>query len=194
MLFVVKYSGKFGFIKPWTAVRDGETYSQQFLTPSILKGMELKLFPESSLEDNLKITRYRLSYAGISMQQERVQSRGFQAAKPKQGIPAQRSYSILMRGVLIEPELYLAFTQEDLAIRASSQHLCLCRNEDIMLPDIEIQKMTESEFDAYINGFELIPATEENGFLVGYNRFASCKPMFGELKIFGHPIRKPVFQ
>ena len=46
MLFIVKYSGKFGFIKPWTAVRDGETFSQQFLTPSTIKGIELKLFPE----------------------------------------------------------------------------------------------------------------------------------------------------
>ena len=46
MLYVVKYSGPFGFIKPWTAVRDSETYSQQFLTPSILAGIERKLFPE----------------------------------------------------------------------------------------------------------------------------------------------------
>ena len=32
--YVVKFTGPFGFIKPWTAVRDasgGETYSQQFL-------------------------------------------------------------------------------------------------------------------------------------------------------------------
>lgn len=43
-LFVVKYSGPFGFIKPWTAVRDGETYSQQFLTPSIAEGMEKNFF------------------------------------------------------------------------------------------------------------------------------------------------------
>ena len=38
--YVVKFTGPFGFIKPWTAVRDasgGETYSQQFLTPSIVE-------------------------------------------------------------------------------------------------------------------------------------------------------------
>ena len=34
-MYVVTYKGQFGFIKPWTAVRDGETFSQQFLTPSI---------------------------------------------------------------------------------------------------------------------------------------------------------------
>ena len=27
MYYTVKYSGPFGFIKPWTAVRDGETFS-----------------------------------------------------------------------------------------------------------------------------------------------------------------------
>lgn len=53
-LFVVKYSGPFGFIKPWTAVRDGETYSQQFLTPSIVEGMEKKLFPEMLAERGIK--------------------------------------------------------------------------------------------------------------------------------------------
>ncbi len=34
-MYVIKYSGPFGFIKPWTAVRDSETYSQNFLIPSI---------------------------------------------------------------------------------------------------------------------------------------------------------------
>ena len=31
-MYIVIYKGPFGFIKPWTAVRDGETFSQQFLT------------------------------------------------------------------------------------------------------------------------------------------------------------------
>ena len=39
-MYVVTYKGPFGFIKPWTAVRDGETFSQQFLTPSIIEGIE----------------------------------------------------------------------------------------------------------------------------------------------------------
>lgn len=36
-MYVVTYKGQFGFIKPWTAVRDEETFSQQFLTPSIYR-------------------------------------------------------------------------------------------------------------------------------------------------------------
>ena len=45
-MYIIKYSGPFGFIKPWTVVRDSETFSQQFLTPSIIEGIEKKLFPE----------------------------------------------------------------------------------------------------------------------------------------------------
>ena len=41
-MFIIKYTGQFGFIKPWTAVRDDEVYSQQFLTPSIVGGIERK--------------------------------------------------------------------------------------------------------------------------------------------------------
>jgi len=48
--YVVKYSGPFGFIKPWTAVRDSKTFSQQFLTASIIEGIEKKLFSERSEE------------------------------------------------------------------------------------------------------------------------------------------------
>lgn len=66
--YVVKYAGPFGFIKPWTAVRDasgGETYSQQFLTPSIIEGIRQKL-------EVTAIMRHKLSYAGIDLQQEVV--------------------------------------------------------------------------------------------------------------------------
>lgn len=40
MYYVVKYSGPFGFIKPWTAVRDSETFSLQFLITSTIEGIE----------------------------------------------------------------------------------------------------------------------------------------------------------
>lgn len=45
MLYVVKYFGKFGFIKPWTAVCDGKTFSQQFLPPSIIEGISCRFLP-----------------------------------------------------------------------------------------------------------------------------------------------------
>ena len=79
MYYVVKFTGNFGFIKPWTAVRDETTYSQQFLSASTLEGIEKKLFPEtlSNIGVISKIKRYRLSYSSISLQQEQTQTRGY---------------------------------------------------------------------------------------------------------------------
>ncbi len=97
-MFAVRYTGKFGFIKPWTAVRDGETFSQQFLTPSIIEGIEKKLFPELLNQNGkiLKIIRHKLSYSAIDSQQEVTQTRGWKksakenrfsvAALPRTGI------------------------------------------------------------------------------------------------------------
>ena len=194
MYYVVKYSGPFGFIKPWTAVRDSETYSQQFLTPSILEGIEKKLFPEllSDTGKITKITRYRLNYCGIDSQQERTWSKGkFEKEKKKDS--QGRSYfiaknmGIITRGVLLYPNLYLAFKKEMDAKRAFSQTICLCRNEDLIFPEAYIE-MTEEDFDS-IEGFEFVTATHENGFKVGYNRFDEYSEMFGELKVIGNPIR-----
>jgi len=53
--FIIKFSGSFGFIKPWTAVRDSKIKSEFYLTPSILMGIERKLFPELLLNDNGKL-------------------------------------------------------------------------------------------------------------------------------------------
>ena len=84
ILFVVHYSGTFGYIKPWTAVRDIETYSQQFLTPSIVEGMEKKLFPETLSDKGIhKIVRHKLSYKGIDVQRERTQPQAWTFYKKK---------------------------------------------------------------------------------------------------------------
>lgn len=184
MYYVVKYSGKFGFIKPWTAVRDGETYSQQFLTPSILEGIEKKLFPEMLSKNGIveKILRYKLNYSAIDIQQEQTQTRGWDyRAKDKIMI---RKQSILKRGVMLNPILYLAFKSENDAVRAANQHICLCRNEDILLPDRKIMEFSESDFNDLI-GFELRFGKSDESFLVGYNRFDNNKPMYGWLEIDG---------
>ncbi|TGE24437.1 hypothetical protein E5K00_04270 [Hymenobacter aquaticus] len=181
MLYVVKYTGPFGYLKPWTAVRDGETYSQQFLTPSVIEGMRQKL-------GVTQILRHKLSYTGLSMQQEQTQPRGWIHEKKKQQMT--RPHAILVRGVLLEPELHLAFASAEDADLAATQHLCLCRNEDIVLP-VEHRTLEEADFDALI-GFELRPAdaSETGAFLVGFNRFAEGAPMHGRLEITGNPIRQ----
>ncbi|NML38967.1 hypothetical protein HHL17_17305 [Chitinophaga sp. G-6-1-13] len=186
--YVVKYSGPFGFIKPWTAVRDSETFSQQFLTPSIVEGMEKKLFPELLEETNggTVICRHRLNYCGVDIQLERTWSKGgFKYTKEK-GI-YKSNQSTIKRGVLLMPHLYLAFDERTYAERASQQTICLCRNEDLLFPD-EVKEMQEAEFNG-INGFELEPADADTGFKVGHNRFAEGRSMYGRLVITGYPIR-----
>ncbi|MBO0932066.1 hypothetical protein [Fibrella aquatilis] len=187
-LYIVKYSGPFGFIKPWTAVRDSETFSQQFLTPSILCGIERKLFPELLSEPFglYRIATHRLSYNGLSMQQEQTQPRGWN--KRKGGL--ERPRAILMRGVMLNPILLLAFRSREDAEIAATQHICLCRNEDVMLPSEQIEVITNTDFDQPpYDGFELVFEQSEQSFIVGYNRFANNEPMVGWLKVVGSPVK-----
>jgi hypothetical protein len=188
--YVVKYAGQFGFIKPWTAVRDSETFSQQFLTPSIIEGIEKKLFPEL-LQDEfmgkiVKIKRYRLNYQGLDVQQERTWSKGGISVYKDKG-QYKTNLGILNRGVMLNPNLYIAFDHEADAQIAFSQTICLCRNEDLVFPE-EIFETTTSEFEQ-IEGFELLFKNDTTGFKVGHNRFKEAMEMFGELKVFGNPIR-----
>jgi hypothetical protein len=189
-LFVVKYTGPFGFIKPWTAVRDSETFSQQFLTPSIVEGIEKKLFPELLVERGIHaIAGHRLRYLGIAGQQETTWSKAWITKRgAEKGTFNQRpSTGILTRGVLIEPVLFLAFKTEDYAERASKQHICLCRNEDLLWP--EKPELMDMEAWGNINGFELLfePGIQ-SGFNVGFNRFDDNNAMYGRLVSVGNPI------
>lgn len=178
MYYIVKYTGPFGFIKPWTAVRDSKTFSQQFLTPSIVEGIRQKLEVKT-------ILRHKLTYTSISVQQEQTQTRGWE--KKTQLKMMVRNQSILERGVMIDPLLFLAFESEEDALKASQQHICLCRNEDILLPDSEITEIEEYEFDE-ITGFELRFGESENSFLVGFDRFTNSQAMHGWLEITGKPV------
>ncbi len=190
--FVVRYEGPFGFIKPWTAVRDSETFSQQFLTPSIVEGMEKKLFPELLDQNGIfKIKGHRISYDQISGQQEQIQTRGWNSTRKGKEILFERPNGILIRGVMINPILDLVFSTLDDAGKAYRQHVCLSRNEDILLP-IQIIETTKSDFDQneeLFKGFELVFDKTENSFLVGYHRL-TLEPMYGWLKIVGNPINQ----
>jgi hypothetical protein len=215
--YVVKYSGPFGFIKPWTAVRDGETFSQQFLTASTIEGIEKKLFPELLSRKGLQghIVGHRLNYTGLSRQQEQTWSKGWiekkgepimqQVVITKKGVEQIKEVKIqtvtrrpatgiLTRGVLLEPNLYLAFSSKEYAHRASKQHICLSRNEDVLLP-VDLEQCSEAEWTSdRFPGFELLIDGESSArkFKVGYNRFHDASAMFGEVRSYGDPIRKPL--
>ena len=87
----------------------------------------------------------------------------------------------------IYPTLYLAFDSQTLADEAVMQHICLCRNEDMLLPESEVVDMTEAQFSD-LDGFELRFGESEQSFLIGYNRFDSNQPMYGWLEISGTPV------
>lgn len=189
MYYVVKYTGLFGFIKPWTAVRDEETFSQQFLTPSIVEGIEKKLFPALLDSQGIhKIRRHRLAYDQSSSQQEQVQPLGWNKKRDH----SVRNYAVLTRNVLLNPVLVLAFDNIEDAVRANGQHVCLCRNEDILLPALEEpMPVSIADFDddeGLFNGFELMFEPSEQSFIVGYNRFLDESPMIGWLRVVGNPI------
>jgi hypothetical protein len=214
-MFCIQFSGPFGFIKPWTAVRDDNTFSQQFLTPSIIQGIEKKLFPEflDSSDYASSILRHRLSYSGISMQQEQTQPRAFtlNSKKSKQDkdsllVSYNRTRAIINRGILVEPRLWLGFSTYEYALRALQQHICLCRNEDILLTSSPVIECSEEEFNTpfsginaeNFDGFEFISEyssallPEQSGnpqsFIAGYNRYRNAEMMRGSLYIIGKPI------
>ena len=191
MLYVVKYSGPFGFIKPWTAVRDSETFSQQFLTPSIVEGLEKKLFPELLGTNGIqKIVGHRLSYSQISSQQEVIQTRGWNSTRQGKQFLFDRPKAILIRGILHEPILFLAFQLKEDAVMAFAQHICLCRNEDLLFPE-SIAEINEELFELDTEsfaGYELVFEKNEKSFLVGYHRITN-EPMYGWLKIIGSPVK-----
>jgi hypothetical protein len=187
---VVKYSGPFGFIKPWTAVRDSETFSQQFLTPSIVEGIEKKLFPETLCISGInKIAGHRISYDQVSGQQEVIQTRGWNSTRKGKEILFDRPKAILIRGILQNPILHLAFLNKEDAIIAAKQHVCLCRNEDLLFPDsiITSTKVDFEEDEEKFAGFELVFEKSDKAFLVGYNRVTN-EPMYGWIRVVGQPV------
>lgn len=180
--YTVSFTGPFGFIKPWTAVRDDQTYSQQFLTPSIVEGMRQKLEVSA-------IERHRITHRGFSQQQEVTQSAGYnkRVIKSRGEVTYKRPTSILTRGVMLHPVLTLAFPTMEDARAAHRQHLCLCRNEDVVYPSGDIQAMSVSEFDE-LRGFELKFGRGPDAFMVGYNRFEKGAAMYGTLTVTGDPV------
>ncbi|MEX2336297.1 MAG: hypothetical protein WD555_03400 [Fulvivirga sp.] len=188
--YVVKYSGPFGFIKPWTAVRDSETFSQQFLTPSIVEGIEKKLFPDLLKIPGIhKIVGHRLAYDQVNGQQEVIQTRGWNTTRKGAAYLFDRPTAILIRGVLQNPVLQLAFQSEEDARQAVIQHICLCRNEDMLYPEgiVETDKKSFEENEEAFAGFELVFEKNEKAFLVGYHR-VSQEPMYGWIRVVGQPI------
>jgi len=182
LFYTVQFTGPFGYIKPWSAVRDELTYSQLYLSQSTLEGISQKLF---GIGNRDSILRHRLSYDALVRTQERTLPK---LVKPiKNGLPG----GILNRIVMLNPILHLAFGSKEHAEAAAIQHICLCRNEDILLP-IETLILSEPEFNA-IPGFEYIQSSAEEGIFHGQNRYKlegkHHAPQYGKIHQVGEAMR-----
>ncbi|MFW6272737.1 MAG: hypothetical protein ACOC2U_03050 [bacterium] len=189
-MYIVKYSGSFGFMKPWSAVRDSKTKSNDFLTPSVLMGIERKLFDELDVND-LKIKRHRLQFSGVSFQQEQTTSINYEIKKPKKSKvkTIRKSQSIVSRGVLVNPILYLCFEEKEFAEEALTQHIVLGRNEDILLPECLLEiELDDFNSDTTYSGFEsfISNGDEINSIYCGMNKYTN-QPQYCVRKIFGTP-------
>ncbi len=192
---IVKFGGDFGFIKPWSAVRDSKTKSNFYLTPSILMGIERKLFPELLLVENGElnfISRYRLSFQDVVFQQESTSSilPSSKVSKLDGTKYNSKNLFITERGILIKPILYLMFNPNTNIDDVLGQHICLCRNEDLMFPLELIENIEEDIFDTddKYSGYESFGCLESDGnsIFCGLNKYTKEK-QFIKFKIFGTP-------
>ncbi|GAB4047663.1 hypothetical protein [Spirosoma litoris] len=146
ILHCVQYRGLFAFIKPFSALRDEQTVSSFYVPPSVVKGIECTLFGSHTG----RIVRSRLTFTGVSFQQEIIQTAGFNR---KTNNLYERGTSTLTRGVLLYPELTLAFTELDDAEIAKTRPVLLSRREDLLMPSAVVESITGEEFDKRI-GYE----------------------------------------
>ena len=179
-LFVIKYSGPVGFIKPINSARGYYMRSQENVTESTLVGIEYRLFSEHGYEPTgklQKIVRHKLHNYGIVNQDEMAKrSYLFEDKNGNKGYRDKRK--IIVRGLLVNPELYLAFDNEDDMAIAKRSIISLCRNEDILVPEELMLDVDEKDFDL-IDGVEYIPDDNSEEFF-GINRY-NKSPMYGHL-------------
>ena len=77
------------------------------------------------------------------------------------------------------------------AEEAKTQHICLCRNEDVMLPTELIELNDESEFDdeERFPGYESFSCDEnaDNSIFCGLNKYNN-KKQYIQFKVMGTPL------
>lgn len=179
MKYVVKYTGEFGFIKPFTSMRDDFINSEKYLYPSTINGIEKKIF--NDIQD--RIVRHRLDFDSLSEQKETTKSI---SPKTENGKTFYER-NLISKIFLINPKLYLFFDNIEDAEIANKTVVFLSRNEDILFPNKNIININDNEIDN-VDGFEGVKTTmeDEEGMFVGFNKYTN-KRQYIRLEIFGEP-------
>lgn len=175
-MFVVKFTQNsstpwFGFLKPYNAVRDDETYSLTYLTPSILNGIEV--------EHNIpmdSIVRNKLVFNG--QQKEQVKTHTYRKYKSRNKLIDVEDVSIHKIYKLVNPVIYLAFNDKDIA-EEMSNNIIYCGRYEYPLYSNGVEEHSDEWFDA-IEGTEITSVNEndENSIFCGFNRFKNDEKMF----------------
>lgn len=167
----------YGYIKPWNAVRDTETYSLTYLVPSFINGIEQELGIEG------KILRHKLKYQIVlpkfikNKKNKIVVNGDFSKA-----VTYGKNSSTHKRHCLTNPEIIFAFDNKEDAEYALTQPLCFGQIQYTIYPDITfgekgIQIMTNEEFDDLV-GVETFTSNEDEGIYVGNNRQKNNERMY----------------
>lgn len=176
-MFVVKYKNEmgpsFGFIKPYNAVRDIETYSLTYCPTSMINGISERLFGEREIEH---IVRHKLSYnddvdCGL-------QPMGMHTVVNTNIHPYEIT-STHTRHVLVGTTMTLAFRTKEEAEVAKEQTIYVGQFEYLLFPQMSIEEMSDEEFDA-LPGVETFATCEEDedAIFVGFNRFKENARMY----------------
>ena len=172
-LYCVRYSNinkpYYGYIKPWNAVRDEETYSSTYLIPSFINGVEQEL----GIQGN--IIRHKLKYQIVSSSKGDFSKAASYGKKP----------AVHKRHCLTNPEIIFAFDNKEDAEYAITQPLWMGQIQYLIYPDITfgnkgIMEMTNDEFDE-LTGVETFITNEDEGIYVGNNRQKNDERMFVEI-------------
>lgn len=187
MLYCVTFGGiikpYFGFIAPYTSVRDSETFSLTFCPPSVIDGIE------KNLGCSGKIVRHKLTYFMGAMDKEFVKAIVYTKTN-------DLKQTIHLKHVLINPVLTLAFDNYSDANNAvltsisfgqKEYLLCALPNSDDNTTKMKtnqddyIQIINDDDFDL-IPGVETFLTTEDDGIYVGNNRQRGNERMFIKIK------------
>ena len=174
-LYCVKFGNSknsvpyFGFIKPYTGVRDIETYSTTYLPTSLINGIENYMeIPFNS------IVRHKLIFSKYGQSKEMVKTSNgtiwYKNNIYERDVDNKGFNFIHYKHCLINPEIIFAFTDKSLAEIAHSTTIYLGQTEYIIYPEGEIFEITEEEFNK-LEGVETFPSDKENGIFCGFNRF-----------------------
>lgn len=161
----------YGFIRPYNALRDEETYSLTFMPPSMVDGMAAELGCKG------KIIHSLLKHEGMDIAIDKTE----RVFTNKKGI-RNYSTSIYSKHLLLNPTIILAFEDREDADAAM--------NRSIYVGQTEYQAYPVERFDISYEDFLKLPGCEAietdkedpNAVFVGCNRWRNNEPMYVNLR------------